>query len=70
MVDDNDAATGLNSGAHGKRQKRRGGELYDAFAGESDEELLSDEEGYRDEGVYDEKGSSRRASRDSNNEKQ
>lgn len=42
-----------------RRGQRRGGELYDAFAGESDEELLSDEdpgrltsdsEVYRDEG--------------------
>lgn len=33
----------------GKKAKRRAGELYDAFAGESDEELFSsDEEGYRD----------------------
>ncbi|OAL07308.1 hypothetical protein IQ06DRAFT_289043 [Phaeosphaeriaceae sp. SRC1lsM3a] len=39
-------------GAAGGRKKRtkRGGELYDAFAGESDEDLLSDEEG--DEGPY------------------
>lgn len=56
MLDDEDAA--LNGGAAGagagKRKARRAGELYDAFAGESDEEgLLSDEEDdeeYRDEG--------------------
>jgi kexin len=43
---------GLLSGAAGGRKKRakRGGELYDAFAGESDEDVLSDEEG--DEGPY------------------
>ena len=42
---------GADTGPGGK-QRRRGGELYDAFAGESDEELFfSDEEtpGYRDE---------------------
>lgn len=56
MVHDDNTKGGLNGGAQGKRQKRRGGELYDAFAGESDEELLSEEEGYRDEGPTDEKG--------------
>lgn len=42
---------GTNGQAGGKKAKRRAGELYDAFAGESDEELFSsDEEGgpYRD----------------------
>jgi kexin len=42
---------GVNGDANGKKAKRRAGELYDAFAGESDEELFSsDEEGqpYRD----------------------
>ena len=29
----------------GKRRKRRAGELYDAFAGESDEDLYSEGEG-------------------------
>ena len=51
MLDDEDAA--LNGGAGGKKKGRRAGELYDAFAGESDEEgLLSDEddEEYRDDG--------------------
>lgn len=53
MVDDDDIHGGGNGGARGKRQKRRGGELYDAFAGESDEDgLLSasedqDAEDYR-----------------------
>lgn len=42
---------GLNGNANGKKSKRRAGELYDAFAGESDEEVFSDpEEG--DEGPY------------------
>ena len=42
---------GLNSHANGKKSKRRAGELYDAFAGESDEEVFSDaEEG--DKGPY------------------
>ena len=51
MLDDEDV--GLNGGLGGRKKGRRAGELYDAFAGESDEEgLLSDEdeEGYRDEG--------------------
>lgn len=69
VVEDDDATTGLNGGAHGKRQKRRGGELYDAFAGESDEELLSDEDGYQDEGPVDEKDRGERLSTDSNDEK-
>jgi len=61
-VDDDEARQGLNGAAAGARKgKRRAGELYDAFAGESDEELFSDDEEYRDEkpkggdGVYDEK---------------
>ena len=52
ILDDEDAT--LNGGLNCKGTKRRAGELYDAFAGESDEEgLLSDdeenEEHYRDE---------------------
>lgn len=45
---------GLSGGARGRRTKRRAGELYDAFAGESDEELLTDDEeatAYRDNEV-------------------
>jgi kexin len=43
------------------RRRRRAGELYDAFAGESDEDLFSDEEendgSYRDEDLEnDERG--------------
>lgn len=50
LDDDEDDAGGMNGHAGGKKAKRRAGELYDAFAGESDEELFSgDEEGpYRD----------------------
>lgn len=47
VVEDEDelhAMTGFSS-----RTQRRGGELYNAFAGESDEELLSDDD---DEGPY------------------
>ncbi|KAF2728915.1 hypothetical protein EJ04DRAFT_516306 [Polyplosphaeria fusca] len=49
--DDAGARTGMLAGQGGRRNRaRRGGELYDAFAGESDEDLLSEEEdgGYRD----------------------
>ncbi|KAL9047039.1 MAG: hypothetical protein Q9214_000280 [Letrouitia sp. 1 TL-2023] len=45
---------GLSGGVRGRRTKRRAGELYDAFAGESDEELLTDDEeakAYRDDEV-------------------
>jgi kexin len=69
MLDDRDddeggARTGmLSAGSNGKRKGRakRGGELYDAFAGESDEDLLSDSDGEqgpyrdRDDREYDEK---------------
>ena len=50
VLDDEDAV--LSGGVGAKKKGRRAGELYDAFAGESDEEgLLSDEddEEYRDE---------------------
>ena len=51
---DQDASQGLRGGNGDRRGKRRAGELYDAFAGESDEELFSDEEEpeteYKDEG--------------------
>ncbi|PGH20707.1 hypothetical protein AJ80_03467 [Polytolypa hystricis UAMH7299] len=54
MVDD---GTGLMAGgagaAAGKKHRRRGGELYDAFAGESDEELLSEDEGADDDRSHD-----------------
>lgn len=51
----------LAAGAGKKRRAKRGGELYDAFAGESDEDLLSESETEdhpytdRDEEVFDEK---------------
>lgn len=61
MIEDDEGI----SGAAGKRTKRRGGELYDAFAGESDEEgLLSDTDeasgGYRDEAANEMKEASER----------
>lgn len=52
MLDDHDANAPVNGPAGGKRVKRRAGELYDAFAGESDEEIFSDAEAeteYKDE---------------------
>lgn len=53
MLEDQDAVLSRDD-TGGKKQPRRAGELYDAFAGESDEEqLLSDEgeeEEYHDEG--------------------
>lgn len=42
--------TGMLGAAGRKKRAKRGGELYDAFAGESDEDLLSDEDG--DQGPY------------------
>ncbi|KAF2196407.1 hypothetical protein GQ43DRAFT_445138 [Delitschia confertaspora ATCC 74209] len=62
--DEYDAHAGMLSGAAGKRGKRakRGGELYDAFAGESDQDLFSDDGddvgAYRDDRDYDEKAES------------
>ncbi|KAL8672136.1 MAG: hypothetical protein Q9168_003380 [Polycauliona sp. 1 TL-2023] len=65
-----DAGTGLTGTGGGRRPRRRAGELYDAFAGESDEEqLLSDSEdedekvAYRDQEAEDE-GRGRRVSRE------
>jgi kexin len=49
-VEDREDTGMLGAAAGRKKRARRGGELYDAFAGESDEDLLSDEEG--DEGPY------------------
>lgn len=45
---DEDEQQGLNSRRRGKGRARRGGELYDAFAGESDDDLYSDDETYQD----------------------
>jgi kexin len=47
MIDDNEEEVPLAAnlaGAGKKKNSRRAGELYDAFAGESDEELFSDDE--------------------------
>ncbi|KAI9823686.1 MAG: pheromone processing endoprotease [Phylliscum demangeonii] len=55
VLDDQDGAAGPLAGSSSSRRKparRKGGELYDAFAGESDEELFSGEgegEKYLDE---------------------
>ena len=49
MLEEEEALNGVAKGKGGKG-KRRGGELYDAFAGESEDEgLLSDED---EEGLY------------------
>jgi len=60
-VDDDGAgggARGVDGAAAGRKKSRRAGELYDAFAGESDEELFSEEgreEGrYRDDEAFEE----------------
>lgn len=48
MIEDEDEVEAMNGSG---RTQRRGGELYNAFAGESDEEIFSDEdhdEPYRD----------------------
>ncbi|EUC35969.1 hypothetical protein COCCADRAFT_34558 [Bipolaris zeicola 26-R-13] len=57
--DDAGLLSGAGAGARKKRAKR-GGELYDAFAGESDEDLLSDDDDgnegpYRDQERFNEK---------------
>lgn len=43
MIEDEDELHALNGNSSGRTQ-RRGGELYNAFAGESDEELFSDDD--------------------------
>ena len=51
VLDDHDDDTGgMNGHTGGRKAKRRAGELYDAFAGESDEEVFSDveDEPYKD----------------------
>ncbi|KAL8862890.1 MAG: hypothetical protein Q9178_000832 [Gyalolechia marmorata] len=70
VLGDADAGTGLTGAAGERRPRRRAGELYDAFAGESDEELfLSDSEGeqkaYRDDEA-DGEGRGREVSREAN----
>lgn len=68
VLEDADAGTGLTGAASGRRPRRRAGELYDAFAGESDEELLSDseeeEKAYRDEEEVGKNGRGRERSRE------
>jgi kexin len=67
MIDDNEEEKPLTAnlaGAGKKKNSRRAGELYDAFAGESDEELFSDDdldagsvdERYRDDDEEDRRG--------------
>ena len=50
MVNDEDLDD-ARQGLTGSRRRKRGGELYDAFAGESDEEVFSDEDD--DDGYHD-----------------
>ena len=64
ILDGDDGNAGLTSRTKEWRANKRAGELYDAFAGESDEELLSnDEEDYRDIGEEDDENRGRRLSR-------
>ncbi|KAL9590159.1 MAG: hypothetical protein Q9203_001013 [Teloschistes exilis] len=67
VLEDADAGTGFTGGASGRRPRRRAGELYDAFAGGSDEELLSEseeeEKGYRDEEEVGNEGRGRESER-------
>lgn len=66
MVNDEDldeAKQGLTGGRGGRR--KRGGELYDAFAGESDEDVFSDDdESYQDTPDHDTSGSGSGSPRD------
>jgi kexin len=50
VLDTEEDNAGMNGHTDGRKPKRRAGELYDAFAGESDEEVFSSDEGehYRD----------------------
>ncbi|KAK4939913.1 pheromone processing endoprotease [Elasticomyces elasticus] len=59
---DEDEQQGLHPrGGRGKGRARRGGELYDAFAGESEDDLYSDEETYQDTPSADTSTGSRRS---------
>ena len=68
MLDETDLGRGPDGLATNKKPKRRAGELYDAFAGESDEEMFSDADGYKDEddigGEVEDEERGRRPSRD------
>ena len=61
--DDDDARRGLNGyigGRRGQNRARRGGELYDAFAAGSDDELFSDDsDAYHDKDTPEESGTSK-----------
>jgi kexin len=59
---DDDEQQGLARKGRGKGRAKRGGELYDAFAGESDDELYSDDEAYQDTPSNDTGGESRSGS--------
>ena len=63
MLDEDEGMLNGHTGVGGRKKGRRAGELYDAFAGESDEEqLLSEseaEEEYKDEGPDDGRGRGR-----------
>ncbi|KAF2674617.1 kexin precursor [Microthyrium microscopicum] len=50
MLDDQEETDGMLASTTRRGRRRRAGELYDAFAGESDEDLFSDDDAeYRDE---------------------
>lgn len=59
MIEDEDELHAANGKSN--RTQRRGGELYNAFAGESDEELFSDED---EKPLYTDRRSSEEADRD------
>jgi kexin len=62
---DDDEQRGLTSRkGRGKGRAKRGGELYDAFAGESEDDLYSDDEGYQDTPSNDTGSGSRSGSSD------
>lgn len=68
ILDENELGGGPDGATNGRKPKRRAGELYDAFAGESDEEMFSDADGYKDAddlgGDLDEEERRRRPSKD------
>jgi kexin len=54
MLDDVEETDGMLAAGTKRGRRRRAGELYDAFAGESDEELFSDEDGDYHDAAQDE----------------